>query len=82
MPFDIPKAVEAVGKATEKGFSYAEKAKERQSEAQIIKINKRLQEAVNTAEEIFLYIDSLRGRFSIKEWDKYVKLKREFNKKD
>lgn len=54
MAFDVPKAIEALGKATEKGFSYAEKAKERQSETEIIKDRKKLQKAVNIAEHIIL----------------------------
>lgn len=82
MPFDVPKAVEAVGKATEEGFSYAKTAKEKQAETQLIKINKRLEDAVNIAEEIFLYIDKFEDRFSENEWEKYIKLKRKFNKKD
>ena len=54
MTFDVPKAIEALGKATEKGFSFAEKAKERQSETEIIKDRKKLQKAVNIAEHIIL----------------------------
>ena len=82
MTFDVPKAVEAVGKATEEGFSYAKTRKEKQSETQIIKINNRLEDAVNIAEEIFLYIDQFKDRFSEKEWEKYIEYKRKFNKKD
>lgn len=82
MSFDVPKAVEAVGKAAEEGFSFAKLSKQKQSETQIIKINKNLEKAVNIAEEIFLYMDNFKDRFSEEEWDEYIKLKRKFNKKD
>ena len=54
MAFDIAKAVESIGQAVEGGFSYAEKAKENQSETEIIKINKRYVKALNTAEKLIL----------------------------
>lgn len=54
MAFDVPKAIEALGKATEKGFAFAETAKTRQSETEIIKDRKNLQKAVNIAEKLFI----------------------------
>ena len=54
MSFDITAAIEALGEATSSGFSYAEKSKERQSETQIIKTNKRYIKALDAAEKIIL----------------------------
>lgn len=53
MVFDFAKAIEKVGEAIKSGFSYAEKAKEHQSETQIIKELKKLEKAVNAAEKMF-----------------------------
>ena len=52
MVFDITKAIEKVGEAIKNGFSYAEKAKEKQSETAILKDRKNLQKAVDISEEI------------------------------
>lgn len=54
MSFDIAAAIEALGEAANSGFSYAEKAKEKQSETQIIKTNKRYIKALDAAEKIIL----------------------------
>ena len=54
MTFDFTQTIEALSKAVEKGFSFAEEAKERQSETEIIKENKRLRRAANYAERLIL----------------------------
>lgn len=54
MPFDIAKAIEALGEAVNSGFSYAERCKEKQSETEIIKDRKKLQKAVDNAEKLIL----------------------------
>lgn len=56
MTFDIAQAIEVLGKAVEKGLSFAEEAKERQSETEVIKENKRLRKAVNYAERLILHM--------------------------
>lgn len=48
----IPKAVEALGEAIKSGFSFAAKCKDKQSETELLKDRKRLQKAVDYAEEI------------------------------
>ena len=53
MPFDVAKAIEAVGNAIKCISDYAKTAKKRQSETQIIKELKKLEKAVDTAEKMF-----------------------------
>ena len=53
MTFDIPAAVKSVGEAIKSLFDYADTAKTRQSETQIIKELKKLEKAVNAAEKMF-----------------------------
>lgn len=50
---DIPKAIEAIGDVFKSVFNYAETAKTKQSETQIIKELKKLEKAVDTAEKMF-----------------------------
>ena len=53
MSFDITEAVKAIGEAFKSLFDFAETAKTRQSETQIIKELKKLEKAVNAAEKMF-----------------------------
>lgn len=53
MPLDITEAVKAIGEAFKSLFDFAETAKTRQSETQIIKELKKLEKAVNAAEKMF-----------------------------
>ena len=50
---DITSAIKAVGEAFKSLFDYADTAKTRQSETQIIKELKKLEKAVNAAEKMF-----------------------------
>lgn len=50
---DIAKALEKIGEAFKSLFDFAETAKTRQSETQIIKELKKLEKAVNAAEKMF-----------------------------
>lgn len=72
MPFDVPKAIEALGKATDSGFSFAKTVKEKQSETAILKDRDSLQKAVNIAEKIILLIYRYYDTFSKED-------KKEFN---
>ncbi len=83
MVYDFAKAIEKIGEAIKSGFSYAEKAKEHQSETAIIKENARLQDAVNTAEKIFKMTDICCQNCDFFEnKKKYKKLRELFDKKD
>lgn len=64
MPFDVPKAIESLGKAAEGGFSFAKTAKEHQSETAILKDRDSLQKAVNFAEKIILLCYRYYNQFS------------------
>lgn len=76
----IEEAIEAIGKATEKGFSYAEKAKERQSESAILKDRKELQKAVNIAEKIILLTYKYFSTYNEKDQKEYKNLVKDFIK--
>ena len=80
MAFDIAKAVESIGQAVEGGFSYAEKAKEKQSETEIIKINKRYVKAINTAEKLILLTYRYFNDFKEKDQKEYEELIQRFIK--
>ena len=82
MPFDIPKALEALSGAFKSVFDFASTAKENQSETEIIKEKRRLEEAVNIAEEIFTIFERYQVHLSNDDWKKYKKLSKKFNKKD
>lgn len=79
---DIPKAVEAVSNAIKGVFDFASTAKEHQSETELIKEKRRLEEAVNIAEEIFSILEDYKVYFSDDDLQKYKKLKKKFNQKD
>ena len=51
--FDFSDAIKSVGEAFKSLFDFAETAKNRQSETQIIKELKKLEKAVNAAEKMF-----------------------------
>jgi hypothetical protein len=82
MVFDFAKAIEKVGEAIKSGFSYAEKAKEHQSETQIVKDKKRLKKATNIAQEAFRLIDDNKHYLPDDVVKKYEKLRKEFDEKD
>ena len=54
MTFDVPKAIEKLAEAVKSGFRYAEEAKGRQSETEVIKQNKRYRKAIDAAEHIII----------------------------
>ncbi len=78
----ISAAVEAVSNAIKSVFDYAGKAKERQSETEIIKEKRDLEDAVNTAEEIIELFDKYQTYLSDDDWKSFKKLVKKFNKKD
>ena len=82
MAFDIPKAVEAVSNAIKSVFDFASTAKENQSETEIIKEKRDLEDAVNTAEEIIELFNNYQFHLSDDDWKSFKRLVKKFNKKD
>ena len=80
MAFDIAKTIEELGKAANSGFSYAEEAKERQSETAILKDRKKMQKAINIAEKIILLTYKYYLKFSEKDKRKFNNLLEDFIK--
>lgn len=76
--FDIPDAIKSVGEAFESLTNYLKTSKEQQSETQIIKDKKRLKKACNYAEDILIFFDRYKDRFTADEWEEYLKLKEKF----
>lgn len=76
--FDVADAIKSVGEAFESLTNYLKQSKKQQSETEIIKENKRRLKALNIAEDIFMYIDQFSDRFTVEEWNKYVKYKNKF----
>ena len=82
MAFDISKAVEAASNAIKSVFDFASTAKENQSETEIIKEKRDLEDAVNTAEEIIELFNKYQFDLSDDDWKSFKRLVKKFNKKD
>ena len=54
MPFDVAAAIEKLAEAVNSGFRYAEESRERQSESEVIKTNKRYRKAIDAAERLII----------------------------
>ncbi len=80
MPLDD--AIQSVGEAFTSLFNWLRTNKEEQSETQIIKDKKRLKDATNVAEEIFVITDKYKDFFMAEDKEKYDKLRKKFNRKD
>ena len=78
MAFDVPKAIEKLAEAVKSGFRYAEEAKERQSESEILKDRKKLQKAVNAAEELIIMMYPCYTPADDEEERKFAKLLKRF----
>ena len=78
----ISAAVEAVSNAIKSVFDFASTAKENQSETEIIKEKRDLEDAVNTAEEIIELFGKYQTYLSHDDWKSFKKLVKKFNKKD
>lgn len=76
--FDIPKAIEKLSEAVNSGLHYAEEAKERQSETEILKDRKKLQKAVNAAEELIIMMYPCYTPADDEENRKFAKLLKKF----
>ena len=76
--FDIPKAIEKLTEAVNSGFRYAEESKERQSETEVIKDRKKLQKAVNAAEELIILMYPYFNPQTEEEERKFAKLLKKF----
>ena len=79
---DIPKAIEAIGDAFKSAADYAETAKKRQSETEIIKEKRQLKKAANTAEKIFRIFSKYIDKLSEEDKEKVDKLLDDFDKDD
>lgn len=78
MAFDVPKAIEKLAEAVKSGLRYAEEAKERQSETEILKDRKKLQKAVNAAEELIIMMYPCYTSADDEEERKFAKLLKKF----
>ena len=78
----ISAAVEAVSNAIKSVFDFASTAKENQSETEIIKEKRDLEDAVNTAEEIIELFGKYQTYLSDDDWKSFKRLVKKFNKKD
>ena len=80
--FASSKILEAVTDALKSVFDFASTAKEHQSETEIIKEKRDLEDAVNTAEEIIELFYKYQTYLSDDDWKAYKRLVKKFNKKD
>lgn len=78
----ISAAVEAASNAIKSVFDFASTAKENQSETEIIKEKRDLEDAVNTAEEIIELFNKYQFHLSDDDWKSFKRLVKKFNKKD
>ena len=78
MAFDVPKAIEKLAEAVKSGFHYAEEAKEHQSETEVLKDKKKLQKAVNAAEELIIMMYPYYTPADNEEERKFAKLLKKF----
>lgn len=79
---DIAKALEKIGEAFKSLFDFAETAKTRQSETQIIKDKKRLKKATNTAQDIFRITDEFKSLLPEDVLKEYNDLREKFDNED
>lgn len=82
MSFDITEAIKSVGEAFKSLFDYADTAKTRQSETQLVKDKKRLKKATNIAQEIFRITDEFKHQFPEDVLKEYEKLRKQFDEQD
>lgn len=80
MPLDITEAVKAIGEAFKSLFDFAETAKTRQSETQLIKELKKLEKAVNAAEKMFNIFFQYFDKLSDEDKKEIEKLLEKFQK--
>ncbi len=80
--FDIPKAIEAISNVFKSALDFAETAKDRQSETEVIKEKKRLKKAVNIAEKIFRIFFKYFDKLTKKDREKVEELIDEFEEND
>lgn len=77
---DIAKALEKIGEAFKSLFDFAETAKNRQSETEVIKDRKKLEKAVNAAEKMFNIFFQYFDKLSDKDKKEIEKLLEKFQK--
>ncbi len=80
MAFDLPKAIEMLSEAVKSGFRFAETAKNRQSETEIIKEKKKLKKATDIAEKIILLTYKYLDTFSENDQENFIDLINDFKK--
>lgn len=79
---NVASAIEAIGKAAEKGFSFAEISKKHQSETEIIKFAKQKIKAINKAQHIILLAYRYYSVFSEEDKKEFDNLLEDFIKLD
>lgn len=77
---DIAKALEKIGEAFKSLFDFAETAKNRQSETEVIKDRKKLEKAVNAAEKMFNIFFQYFDKLSDEDKKEIEKLLEKFQK--
>ena len=80
MPLDD--AIQSVSEAFTSLFNWLRTNKEEQSETQLIKDKKRLKDATNIAEQIFVITDKYKDFFMAEDTEIYDKLRKKFDRKD
>ena len=80
MPLDD--AIQSVSEAFTSLFNWLRTNKEEQSETQLIKDKKRLKDATNIAEQIFVITDKYKDFFMAEDTETYDKLRKKFDRKD
>ena len=77
---DIAKALEKIGEAFKSLFDFAETAKNRQSETEVIKDRRKLEKAVNAAEKMFNIFFQYFDKLSDEDKKEIEKLLEKFQK--
>lgn len=75
---DVTSAIKALGKAAEKGFSFAEKLKDKQSESAVIKFAKEKIKAITIAEKIIILCYKYYFTFSKEDQKEFSELLNDF----
>ena len=78
----VSESISKVGEALKSLFDYVKERKTKQSETQVIKDKKRLKDASNIAEDIFIITDQYAHTFSQEHQKEYKKLREKFDNKD
>lgn len=82
----VSPTIQAIGEACKSFFDWLKQIKLQQSESFIIEQNKKLKNATNIAERIFAitdrYVEYHKYNFSERDYNRYKRLREQFDKKD